>query len=127
MKSCTPALRQAIDGYYAGTGASAGTAAEQLSGGGNTFDVLGMTRDILGIDQLDIRQSEGTEDGDEGEASVGIGKYLTEDVYVDIEKGLGDESGKLSVEVKLTPNISLESELGMDSRAGVGVMWKYDY
>ncbi|MGI6457188.1 MAG: translocation/assembly module TamB domain-containing protein [bacterium] len=102
-------------------------AAEQLSGGGNTFDVLGMTRDILGIDQLDIRQSEGTEDGDEGEASVGIGKYLTEDVYVDIEKGLGDESGKLSVEVKLTPNISLESELGMDSRAGVGVMWKYDY
>ena len=56
-----------------------------------------------------------------------VGKYLNDDVYVEIEKGVGSEGGKVSVEVDITPNISVESEVGLDAQSGVGINWKWDY
>lgn len=99
-------------------------AANALRGKQSVFDPIGETRGLLGLDQLEFRQNE---EEDQEEAMVGIGKYLTEDIYVDFEKGLGKESGKISVEIQLTPTIYLDSELGLDKNSGIGVFWKYDY
>ena len=94
-----------------------------MAGKGNTFDVADFTRKILRVDQLDIRQS----DEEDAETSVIIGKYLNENVYVEIEQGVGMEGGKILSELELTPNITLESESGTDAHVGVGLNWKWDY
>jgi translocation and assembly module TamB len=107
-----------------------------LSGRGHTFDLVGRTREFFGLEQLELRTAggtpertpggTGTEEDTEGMA-LGIGKYLTEDVYVDVEKGVGNESGKVSVTIEITPSITLETEAGLDSRKGAGINWKRDY
>lgn len=86
------------------------------------LDLLGGTRKLLGLDRLEFRSGEG-----KSETGLGLGKYLTEDVYVDVQKDLSGEGGKVSVEVELTPNLSVESEVGSDAQSGVGINWKLDY
>lgn len=99
-------------------------ALRSLAGGSRWpgMDFLGATRRLLGLDQLELRSTDGG-----SETGLGFGKYLSEDVYVDVEKDLRGAGGRISVEVELTPNISVESEVGADARTGVGINWKYDY
>jgi translocation and assembly module TamB len=98
-------------------------AARRLTGGGNGFDLMGGTRRLLGVDQLEVKQSgERIE-----ETTVSAGKYLSEGVYLEAEKGVGPESGKTSVEVEITPNVTLESEIGENAEGGVGLNWKLNY
>ncbi|MFH0811730.1 MAG: translocation/assembly module TamB domain-containing protein [Pseudomonadota bacterium] len=93
---------------------------------GRDFGVLGFmdrTRKLLRVDQLSVEQS-----GERNsETSVTVGKYLKEDMYVEFDKGMGTESDKISVEVEITPNLTVESEAGTDARGGIGVNWKLDY
>ncbi len=100
-----------------------GQALNAMTGSRSPFDVADRTRRTLHVDQLDIRQSE----EESGGASVSIGKYLTDNVYVEIEKGVGTEGGRILSEVELTPNVTFESETGTDSHVGVGLSWKWDY
>ena len=86
------------------------------------LDLLGGTRKLLGLDRLEFRSGEGN-----SETGLGLGKYLTEDVYVDVQKDLSGEGGTVSLEVELTPNLTVESEVGSDAQAGIGVNWKLDY
>ncbi len=100
-----------------------GQALNAMVGSRSNFDVAELTRRTLNVDQLDIRQSE----EEDGGVSVSIGKYLTDNVYVEIEKGVGTEGGKILSEVELTPNLTFESETGTDAHVGVGFSWKWDY
>jgi translocation and assembly module TamB len=86
------------------------------------MDFLGATRRLLGLDQLELRSADGG-----SETGLGFGKYLTEDVYVDVEKDLRGAGGRVSVNVELTPNISVESEVGADAQTGIRINWKHDY
>lgn len=95
-------------------------ALNRLRGGGG-FDAFGEIRNILKIDTLDVVSDE------EGETAVKAGKYLNDDVYVEVEKGAGDESGRARVEIELLPNISLEADTSEDSNSGVGLKWKFNY
>ncbi len=97
-------------------------AASMLAGGGGV-DFMGKTRQFLGVDQLDVKQ--GGEDA--GEMSLRAGKYLSEKVYLEVEQGMGSETGKASVEWEVTPNITVETEAGVNAEGGVGVKWKWDY
>jgi translocation and assembly module TamB len=97
-------------------------AARQLTGGGG-FDFMGRTRSFLGVDQLEIKQS-----GENGEEpAISAGKYLSNGVYLEAEKGVGPETGKTSVEVEITPNVTLETEIGENAEGGVGLNWKLNY
>ena len=89
--------------------------------GGNGFNPLGKLRDLTGLDDIRV------DTDDEGEASVGVGKYLTEDVYLELEKGSGEASGTAKIQVEVAPSINLESKIGQDAQAGAGVTWKWDY
>ena len=97
-------------------------AANDLAGGkGPKLNLLENARKELGLDQLDVRT------GDSGDTAVGAGKYLSENVYVEAQGGVKPEDQKVSVEIELTPNISLETEVGADSQGGGIIQWKMDY
>lgn len=90
-------------------------------GGGNGFDPMGAVLGATGLDELNVEMSE------EGAATVGAGKYLTDKVYLEVQGGGEEGSGGARIEIEVTPNISVESEVGQDAQGGAGVFWKKDY
>ena len=103
-------------------------ALDQLrTGGTSTLDIVGNTREALGVDSLNIDETQ-TEDG-ETQLNVSIGKYVNDKVYLELEPGFGEgESLKGTVEIELTPSISLESFAGSGKGfGGIELIWKNDY
>lgn len=97
-------------------------AVRTISGGGETLDFMSRTRRLLSLDELEVRQEE------EGAGtSVGVGKYVSSDVFIKVERNLASEDSRVMVEVGLTPSLNLESDVGTDSRRGIGLNWKHDY
>lgn len=95
---------------------------DRFSGnGGGGFDPLGKLRNITGLSDIRV------DTDSEGDTSVGVGKYLTDKVYLELEKGTGEGSGAAKVQVEVTPSISVESEVGQDAQAGAAVQWRWDY
>lgn len=96
----------------------------RLSGNGggltslNPIDTL---RSATGLDDLRVETTE------EGGANVGAGKYLADNVYLEFEAGSEEGSTGATIEVEVTPNITVESEVGQDAQGGAGVFWKWDY
>jgi translocation and assembly module TamB len=97
-------------------------AARALATGQTGPDMMGRVRDFIGVDDIDI-----TRDPEEGHTQFGLGKYVHEKVYVEVKKGTAPGTDSVSVEVELTPRISLESSVESDSESGIGLFWKYDY
>mgnify|MGYP005849121289 CR=1 FL=1 len=90
---------------------------------GGGFDFLGRTRRMLGLDQLTIKPT-GRDDKD---AALSAGKYLGEDVYIEVEQGISPETGKATLKWELTPRITVETEVGVNAEAGVGINWRWEY
>ncbi len=84
----------------------------------------------IGIDRIDINRQEcGT-----GEVSIGIGKYLTRDLYISLKKGFGDEPTRLSLEAKLHRDVKIQIDAGesdqgsSDTASGqISLFWQHDY
>ncbi len=98
-------------------------AAASLYAGGSPTSILARTRRILGLDQLTLVSGKG------GLSSTVIraSKEIVKGVTVNVEQGVGAQSGAVSVEVQVTPNITVDSRVGADNKQGVGVNWKWDY
>ena len=77
---------------------------------------------ISGIDRIDLRTGEKIDD-----AAVGLGKYFTDSVYVEVEQGTTSDSGRISVEVELSPQLSIKGDVDARDRSGVGLFWRKDY
>ena len=99
-------------------------AAASLYTGGAPTSILARTRRILGLDQLNLISSG---KGDIPSAVLRAGKEIVKGVTVGVEQGMEAQSGAVSVEVKITPNITVDSRVGDDNKQGVGVNWKWDY
>jgi len=106
LNSITLQLKQTIDRF--------------TGHGGTGFDPVARIRELTGFDE--IRIDPGAEGG-----AVGVGKYLTDDVYLELEKGHGETSGGANLEIELTPSITLESKIAQDAQTGAGVLWSWDY
>lgn len=89
--------------------------------GGGGFDPLQQVKSATGLD--DIRIDGAGTDG----ASVGAGKYISDKVYLEVEQGTADASSAASVEVEVTPNITVESKAAQNGESNVGVFWEWDY
>ncbi|MFP6580966.1 MAG: translocation/assembly module TamB domain-containing protein [Candidatus Hydrogenedentota bacterium] len=75
---------------------------------------------IKGIDTFDVKMGE--------EAPVvGVGKYLADGVFLEIEQGAGAESSRARVEIELLPTLKLQTSVGGNSQGGIGLFWKRDY
>ena len=82
-------------------------------------------RKTLGVDVLRLETTR-TSSGDEA-AAVRAGKYVTDDVYVGVKQGATTESGTVGVEVEVTPNIVVESEVRRSGESDTSVKFKLDY
>ncbi len=95
-------------------------AAAQLTGIGATPDFLGSIKTRLGLQEVNV-------DKDEDDATnVGVGGYLGGKYYVRTQRSVSGQD-KTKVDIQITPKISVETEIGADSRQGGGVTWKHDY
>jgi translocation and assembly module TamB len=91
--------------------------------GSDGLSALTRSSRMLGDFRIQVhRQGEGM-----GETSVSVGKYLNERIYVEVEQGLKDESGKGRVEYQVTPELSIEGRAGSEGKGAVGLFYKKDY
>lgn len=89
--------------------------------GGGGFDPLNALRSATGLDDISVETDES------GGTSVGAGKYLTDNVYLQFSKGKVENSGEATIQIELTPSMKIESEIGQDAQGGGGIFWKRDY
>jgi len=97
--------------------------ADTLARGGDGFSVLGRMRRIMKIDRLELTEA----DGAEGGTAISAGKYLSDDLYVEVKKGVSERSTSVSVEKQVSRHISVESEVGTQRGPGLGIKLKWDY
>lgn len=94
-------------------------AAAEMSGVGAAPDVLGAIKSTLGLQEVSM-------DSEDKDTSIGVGGYVGGKYYLRTQRSVSGQD-KTKVEVQLTPQISVETEVGGDSRQGGGVSWKHDY
>jgi translocation and assembly module TamB len=95
-------------------------AVSTLQGGG--FDALGKLRSLAGLDTLSLNGSGASDD-----TSLSAGKYISNNVYLQVQKGMTPQSGQASVQVELTPNVSASTNVTETGQSGVSLQWKHDY
>jgi translocation and assembly module TamB len=94
-------------------------AVNTLRGGG--LGVLGEARQALGLDTLGV-SGESLEDG-----RLRAGKYLNDNVYLEVGKGAAAGTGDVRLEVEILPNVSLDAGTNAQAESGIGLRWRYDY
>ncbi len=102
-------------------------AVRSLAGGGATLDVTGNVRKKLGLDVLDVNSTVPQGEGEEAGKSLEVGKYLSDDVFLKVEQGLTQNSRKVGVDIRLTPLLSVESNVGADASSGINLKLQKDY
>lgn len=90
-------------------------------GGGADLDPLGMIRSATGLDDISVQTDES------GGTNVDVGKYLTDNVYLEFSKGKAENSGEATIQIEVTPSVNIESRIGQDAQGGGGIFWKRDY
>lgn len=96
-------------------------AVRRLTLGGPTLDPTAAIRQALGLDQLGVVSGQG-----EKGAGLSMGKYLRDNVYIEVRQDLVKGGEEVTLEVDLAPNLGVESTTGTE-RSGVGLHWKKDY
>lgn len=107
-------------------------AAAELSAGGGGPGLLDRLRSFVGVDVLRVGSAETAGTGEDGETAgstptVEAGKYVTDDVFVGVEQGATADSSKVTVEVELTDNIAVESDVGATGSGNLGIKFQWDY
>lgn len=101
-----------------------------LQSGGPTFDPLAKTRDLLGVDTLDI-QREDADEGEQDQYALSLGKYITNRIYIELQRStdpLNPWQAEMQVELKRNLGLEIKSADNNESGAGsVELQWKKDY
>ncbi|MEM7327727.1 MAG: translocation/assembly module TamB domain-containing protein [Pseudomonadota bacterium] len=94
-------------------------AAAQLAGG-DALNLVGQLQEATGLDRLDI----GLDNA--GSATLSTGKYLSEDIYLEIESGV---TGAPGVALEWTPldNVAVDAEIDPEVGPKVAIQWKRDF
>lgn len=95
-------------------------AVASFAGGGSGLDLIGSLEDALDVDRLDFGVAE------DGATSIGAGKYVAEDVYVELRTGTRGAPG-LGVEWTPRRNVEIGAELGSEAAPRFTVQWKRDF
>ncbi|WP_421731277.1 translocation/assembly module TamB domain-containing protein [Brevundimonas sp.] len=86
-----------------------------LAGGGG-FDVIGNLRELAGLDRLSFG-------GEASALTVAGGRYLTDDVYLEIIGG-GEGGAAVNVEWQVRRNLAISSKFGGTGDATLSVRWR---
>jgi translocation and assembly module TamB len=84
--------------------------------------VLDNIRRRTGLDRLSLEQGEGS-----AGPSLSAGRYVAEGVYVGLSQGAKSDSSAATVEIEVTPNIKVESEIGANAAGKAGINLEWDY
>jgi translocation and assembly module TamB len=97
-------------------------ATADLAGVNTGPGVLDNIRKNTGLDRLSLEQSEGA-----AGPSLSAGRYVAKGVYVGVSQGAKSGSSAATVEIEVTPNVKVESEVGANagSKAGINLEWDY--
>jgi translocation and assembly module TamB len=97
-------------------------ATADLAGVNTGPGLLDKVRKSTGLDRLSLEQTEGAPG-----PSLSAGRYVAEGVYVGVSQGGRSDSSAATVEIEVTPNVKVETEIGAnaDSKAGVNLEWDY--
>jgi translocation and assembly module TamB len=97
-------------------------ATADLAGVNTGPGVLDKIRKTTGLDRLSLEQSEGA-----AGPSLSAGRYVAKGVYVGVSQGANSGSSAATVEIEVTPNVKVESEVGANagSKAGINLEWDY--
>ena len=97
------------------------SALSSLAGGGG-LDVIGNLRTLAGLDRLAL----GGGDALSGPVSVSGGKYLNDNVYLELTGG-GRDGGAAQVEWRVKKSLSIISRIGGQGDGRLAVRWRKDY
>jgi len=97
-------------------------ATADLAGVNTGPGVLDKIRKNTGLDRLSLEQTEGAPG-----PSLSAGRYVAEDVYVGVSQGAESASSAATVEIEVTPNVKVESEIGANATGKAGVILEWDY
>jgi translocation and assembly module TamB len=82
---------------------------------------------MLGVDVFKINSDNDSEDSDVSNASLEVGTYVRDNIYVGMEQGVGKEAGTGAVvEIELTPSIEVQAKAGSKDTE-FGLEWKKNY
>lgn len=98
------------------------SAIAEISGTGGGGGLFGSLRNFTGLDDIDLQTG-----GEDGETSVGIGRYLNDRTYLNVEKGLTGDTGRVRIDVELTDHLKLRGEAGIDGNTKAGIFYERDY
>ena len=74
-----------------------------------------------------LRLEQGGDSSKSSAATLKVGKYVADNVFVSVNQGLTAEDTNVGVEIELTPNISVETSVGNTLGPKIGVNYKIDY
>ncbi|MFT5341492.1 MAG: translocation and assembly module TamB [Paracoccaceae bacterium] len=95
------------------------TSLAQLRGGGGG-KTSGKIRDSLGVDTVDLTQDE------DGNAQVGAGAYVSDNVYTDISVNTKGET-ELNINLDVTSNLTVKGSVDSTGTSGLGLFFERDY
>lgn len=98
------------------------SAVHSLSNGGGQ-GLMGGVRRAIGVDRLSIDNDGSREYG----TTITGGKYLTDNVYVEVSTAPATGQTATSVEVGLTRNLSLVTRRTLDHDNNLSIRWSWDY
>ncbi|WP_419912695.1 translocation/assembly module TamB domain-containing protein [Hoeflea sp.] len=92
-------------------------------GGANTRGgVLSRLRNLTGLADIDINT-----DQDDGSTSIGIGRYINDRTYLNVEQGVSGGSGRVTIDMDLTDNLKARGEADTDGNSKAGIFFERDY
>ena len=93
----------------------------ELTGIGSSPDLLGGIGTRLRLDRAEMGQT------DAGGPALNLRRRIAEGVGLGVQQGLQTGSGRATVELELMPNVSVETEVGVNNtgRVGIGMEWEY--
>lgn len=103
------------------SGVQAAQLAGALAGAAGGFDPFGALRSVAGLDQLSVVRDP------TGATVVSGGRYLSDDVYLELAATEGGAAPTTRIEWFLTRRFTVESTLGGSGQSGIALSWRRDY
>jgi translocation and assembly module TamB len=108
-----------LDSISALQAAQLANAVAVLAGRGGD-GLVGRLREGFGLDDLDLATAE------DGSTALTAGKYLTENVYTEVEVEQGGKA-RISLNLDLRDGVTVKAGVGDDGNTGLGVFLQKDY
>lgn len=102
-------------------------AVSALSSSGGGWDVFGLARNALSLDRLTVDSPDGVNGDRSAGPQVTGGKYLTDNVYLEVRTDTETGQSNALLRLDVTRNLQLESSAGSDNDNRLGIRWKKDY